>query len=129
MKVIRFAAGLAVGYVLGSRAGREKYEQIVAAARKAQSHPAVTQAQEKAKTLLSADSGSSDSATDGQPAGTPKSSLEAAPTTSPDVTTEPAPESFEVTVPTGNAVPRPPRRSTKSTPPAAAPTVIVDPLA
>jgi hypothetical protein len=52
---------LAVGYVLGSRAGREKYEQIVAATRKAQGHPAVTQAREKAKALLS--TGTSASAT------------------------------------------------------------------
>ncbi len=39
--------------VLGSRAGRDKYEQIVAAARKAQDHPVVTQVQDKAKELLS----------------------------------------------------------------------------
>jgi hypothetical protein len=39
VKVFKLAAGLAVGYVLGSRAGREKYQQIVAAARKAQDHP------------------------------------------------------------------------------------------
>lgn len=29
-----FVAGVAVGYVLGSRAGRERYEQIAAAARR-----------------------------------------------------------------------------------------------
>ncbi len=60
MKVFRLAAGFAVGYVLGSRAGRDKYEQIVAAARKAQNHPAVTQVQDKAKQLLSTASTSSD---------------------------------------------------------------------
>ncbi len=59
MKVLKLAAGLAVGYVLGSRAGRDKYEQIVATARKAQNHPAVTQAQDKAKQLLSTASTSS----------------------------------------------------------------------
>ncbi len=53
MKVLTLAAGCAAGYVLGSRAGRDKYEQIVAAARKAQDHPVVTQVQEKAKQLLS----------------------------------------------------------------------------
>jgi hypothetical protein len=54
VKVFKFATGLAVGYVLGSRAGRDKYQQIVAAARKAQDHPAVTQAQQKAKQFLGA---------------------------------------------------------------------------
>ena len=53
MRVFKLAAGFAVGYVLGSSAGRERYEQIVAAARTARTHPAVTQAQEKAKALLS----------------------------------------------------------------------------
>ena len=52
MKVFKLAAGLAVGYVLGSRAGREKYDQIAAAARKAQGHPAVAQVQQKARALL-----------------------------------------------------------------------------
>lgn len=52
MKVFKLAAGLAIGYVVGSRAGRDKYEQIVAAARKAQNHPAMTQAQQKAKEML-----------------------------------------------------------------------------
>jgi hypothetical protein len=34
MKIVSLAAGVAVGYVLGSRAGREKYEQIVANVRR-----------------------------------------------------------------------------------------------
>lgn len=33
-RMVSLAAGMAVGYVLGSRAGREKYEQIAAAARR-----------------------------------------------------------------------------------------------
>jgi hypothetical protein len=33
-RIVSLAAGVAVGYVLGSRAGREKYEQIAAAARR-----------------------------------------------------------------------------------------------
>ena len=65
MKVFKLAAGFAAGYVLGSRAGRDKYEQIVATARKAQNHPAVTQVQDKAKQLLS--SASTASATDTDP--------------------------------------------------------------
>jgi hypothetical protein len=54
MKVITLAAGLAAGYVLGTRAGRERYEQIVASARKVSEHPMVAEAQEKVKGLLSA---------------------------------------------------------------------------
>ncbi|MEV6350964.1 hypothetical protein [Actinoplanes sp. NPDC051851] len=52
MKVFKLAVGFAAGYVLGTRAGREKYEQIAATARKASTHPTVVQAQEKAKALL-----------------------------------------------------------------------------
>lgn len=39
-----FAAGLAVGYVLGTRAGRDKYEEIVKNARKVWEHPTVQEA-------------------------------------------------------------------------------------
>jgi hypothetical protein len=39
-----FLAGLAIGFVLGARAGRERYEQLRAAARKAADNPAVQQA-------------------------------------------------------------------------------------
>jgi hypothetical protein len=84
VKVFKLATGLAIGYVLGSRAGREKYEQIAAAARKAQTHPAVTQAQQKARQLL------------GAPA--------PAPAAEPSLDLEPA----------GAPVPRPPRRQPKS---------------
>jgi hypothetical protein len=48
MKVITFAAGLAAGYVLGSRAGREKYEQIVAGWQKVSGQPAEVRAQDEA---------------------------------------------------------------------------------
>jgi hypothetical protein len=41
---ITFLVGLAVGYVLGTRAGRERYEQMVKTARKVAEHPAVQQA-------------------------------------------------------------------------------------
>ena len=44
---MRFRAGLvvgaALGYVLGTRAGRERYEQIKRAAAGARKHPAVSQ--------------------------------------------------------------------------------------
>jgi hypothetical protein len=39
-----FASGLAIGYVLGSKAGRERYDQIVAAARKFWESPTVQEA-------------------------------------------------------------------------------------
>lgn len=61
---MKFVLGLAVGYVLGSRAGRERYEDIVAIARRVagsqtiQATAGVLQAQaqeaaERAKTRLS----------------------------------------------------------------------------
>ncbi|MEU4693795.1 hypothetical protein [Actinoplanes sp. NPDC023714] len=60
MRLLTLAAGLAAGYVLGTRAGREKYEQIASVARKAAGSPAVTQAQSSAKALL-AGAGTGDS--------------------------------------------------------------------
>jgi hypothetical protein len=39
-----FLAGLGVGYVLGSRAGRERYEQLVAAARRVKDNPTLQEA-------------------------------------------------------------------------------------
>ncbi len=52
MKVLTLAAGLAVGYVLGSRAGHDKYEQIKAGAIKLSNNPKVQQAQAKAKDAI-----------------------------------------------------------------------------
>ena len=40
---ITFLAGLAVGFVLGTRAGRERYEQMVKLARKVVENPTVQQ--------------------------------------------------------------------------------------
>jgi molybdenum-dependent DNA-binding transcriptional regulator ModE len=52
-----FLGGLAAGFVLGARAGREKYEEIVATARKVREHPTVQEArgvvQEQATKLAS----------------------------------------------------------------------------
>lgn len=39
-----FIAGIAVGYIAGARAGRERYEQIARLGRKVASHPKVQQA-------------------------------------------------------------------------------------
>ena len=41
---ITFLAGIAVGFVAGAWAGRERYEQMVKLGRKAVEHPAVQQA-------------------------------------------------------------------------------------
>ncbi|MEU9124121.1 YtxH domain-containing protein [Streptomyces sp. NPDC048506] len=38
---LTFIAGLATGYVLGARAGRERYEQLCKAARRVAQNPAV----------------------------------------------------------------------------------------
>ena len=39
-----FLAGLAVGFVVGARAGRERYEQMVKASRKVAENPTVQKA-------------------------------------------------------------------------------------
>lgn len=41
---LMFITGLAAGFVLGSRAGREKYEEIATNARKVWEHPTVQEA-------------------------------------------------------------------------------------
>ncbi|HCA87834.1 MAG TPA: hypothetical protein DEQ61_21660 [Streptomyces sp.] len=45
---LTFITGLAVGYVLGSRAGRERYEQLCKTARQVAQNPAVRNAAETA---------------------------------------------------------------------------------
>lgn len=51
MKVGWIAAGFAVGYVLGAKAGRGRYQQIVEAAREWSNKPAVVEARVKVKEL------------------------------------------------------------------------------
>ena len=41
---LMFLAGAAAGFVLGSRAGREKYDELVAATRRLMDHPTVREA-------------------------------------------------------------------------------------
>ncbi|MBA0049963.1 YtxH domain-containing protein [Streptomyces sp. AJS327] len=45
---LTFVAGLAVGYVLGTRAGRERYEQLCRAGQRFAENPAVRNARESA---------------------------------------------------------------------------------
>ncbi|MCY0925737.1 YtxH domain-containing protein [Streptomyces sp. H27-H1] len=45
---VTFAVGLAVGYVLGTRAGRERYEQLKKSARELAQNPAVRNTAESA---------------------------------------------------------------------------------
>nr|BFE60441.1 hypothetical protein GCM10020063_049670 [Dactylosporangium thailandense] len=51
MKLLPIAAGLAVGYVLGTRAGRAKYEQIVDNARQVRANPTLGQLSEAARNI------------------------------------------------------------------------------
>ena len=45
---LSFAAGMALGYVLGTRAGRERYEQLKKSARQVAQNPAVRNTAESA---------------------------------------------------------------------------------
>jgi hypothetical protein len=45
---LTFVAGLALGYVLGTRAGRERYEQLMKSARHVAQNPAVRNTAESA---------------------------------------------------------------------------------
>lgn len=45
---VTFVVGLALGYVLGTRAGRERYEQLKKSAREVAQHPVVRNAAETA---------------------------------------------------------------------------------
>jgi hypothetical protein len=46
---ISFVVGAAAGYVLGARAGRQRYEQLAEAARRARRHPVVRDATLRAR--------------------------------------------------------------------------------
>lgn len=63
MKILKLAAGFAAGYVLGARAGREKFEQIAATARKVSENPTVVQTRQKVMSQLGADTGSGSTST------------------------------------------------------------------
>jgi hypothetical protein len=73
MRLLTLATGLAVGYVLGTRAGREKYDQIAESARNFAEQPTVAQTTAKVKEKLglsTSGSGNGTSAISGSTAGT-----------------------------------------------------------
>lgn len=49
MRKLTFTIGLVTGYVLGARAGRERYEQITKTVRGIKGRPAVVEARAKAR--------------------------------------------------------------------------------
>ena len=54
MKKLTLLSGIAIGYVLGSRAGRQRFEQIRTGARKLASNPTVQSAASKAQETVAA---------------------------------------------------------------------------
>ncbi len=52
MRTLTFVTGAAIGYVFGTKAGREKYQQLVEGARAFSEKPAVQQAQSKVKDMV-----------------------------------------------------------------------------
>ena len=95
MKMLKFAAGLAVGYVLGARAGRGRYQQIVEGARNLADQPVVTQAQSKVTNLFSGDEAST----------AELSSAGTASTSGPASTEHKPPSQRRTTPPTGGTTP------------------------
>ncbi|AXI77460.1 hypothetical protein [Peterkaempfera bronchialis] len=57
MRKLTFVAGLAAGYVLGARAGRERYEQLAKSARGVAQSPRVQDAARQAKETAGAVAG------------------------------------------------------------------------
>jgi hypothetical protein len=96
MKLMTFAAGLAAGYVLGTKAGRERYEQIVSAFNRAGSHPVVAQARHAATDAVTtgtdALASKLNSDTPGDVSPRPRRGRTQATVTAPSVTVDPAPE-------------------------------------
>lgn len=100
MKLMTFAAGLAAGYVLGTRAGRERFNQLTDEARKLSNHPKVAELQDKAKHLLTGRNDSSSSVTNQTTAVLP---------------TEPGPDATTFAESVAQPRPRRPRTATPGT--------------
>nr|BFE59056.1 hypothetical protein GCM10020063_035820 [Dactylosporangium thailandense] len=100
MRLLTLAAGAAVGYVLGARAGREKYEQIVASTGRLRANPTPGQAVQTVQELFSA------------PAPAATTPVKALPT--------PA-EAVPTPTPTSTAAPKPRKRTAAKTAPKTGP--------
>jgi hypothetical protein len=72
------AVGLAAGYVLGTRAGRERYQQLTASAKRIADEPSLQRLQEELNGLFGSgsESGSGDQTTGGATAGTSGTTVE-----------------------------------------------------
>lgn len=57
MRIVKLAAGLATGYVLGARAGREQYERLAAAVRTVSARPGGASVDESPQGLPEPDAG------------------------------------------------------------------------
>ena len=68
------AVGLAAGYVLGTRAGRERYQQLTASAKRLADEPSLQRLQEELNGLFG--SGSGDQTTGGAAAGSSGTTVE-----------------------------------------------------
>jgi hypothetical protein len=106
MKTATFLAGAVAGYVLGTRAGRERYQQLVDGARRLGNKPSVQQAKTNLGDLVSKSIDTANakigSATDKVTANLNASG----PSESPAVTTPPAPR--KTAPPVGTATPTTP---------------------
>ncbi len=118
MRLLTLAAGIATGYVLGTRAGRGKYEQIVEGARQLRANPTLAQAQATAKNLATAPG------TTATPAALNQSAAFNRPangtTSAPPATATPSGPA----TPSAAAAPKAPRRTTGQ----ATPATLADPL-
>ncbi|GAA1776961.1 hypothetical protein [Luedemannella helvata] len=103
MRLLTLAAGVAVGYVLGTRAGREKYDKIVEGARNLADQPPVVQAKSRFQELVGAGTDAASrklgAATDAVTHKLDTVATDSATTTAPRKRTKPAEEGTIVTTP------------------------------
>jgi hypothetical protein len=66
MKKLTLLAGVGIGYVLGTRAGRERYEQIRSSVKRLASNPTVQSAAGKAQDTVTTQAGAAASAVAGK---------------------------------------------------------------
>jgi hypothetical protein len=113
MKLLTFAAGLAAGYVLGTRAGRERFQQLTDEARKLSNHPKVAEWQDKAKHLLASGTQAPSSATNR--ADQPYQANQVGQASPGALPSEPGPDATTVAESVAQPRPRRPRAATPGT--------------